>query len=81
MCDEIIERVNKNYVPPSVVAIVLGMLQCTEESVAWLERTYRERDSLPLWNYWPPVRRTFKGSQVAGMMRRVGLKPNPRLAD
>jgi tetratricopeptide (TPR) repeat protein len=80
LCDEILERARGSYVPPTVVAIALGMLDRTEEMSEWLERAYRERDSLPIWNYWPASGRTFKGHRTAEMMRRVGLTPNPRLA-
>jgi len=81
LCDEIVERAQTGYVPPGSVAMALNLANRGDQAAEWLERAYRERDCLPVWNYWPSsMTARGNGSRVAEMMRRVGLAPNPRLA-
>jgi tetratricopeptide (TPR) repeat protein len=74
---EVLDRARTGYVPPVVVSHMLAATGRTEEALEWLERAYRERDALPVWNYWP-FDVVTNDARATAIFRRVGLEPNPR---
>jgi tetratricopeptide (TPR) repeat protein len=70
------ERAGQPYVSPIAASFAHGVLGHRDESVAWMERAYREHDAIPIWNYWPSTLAGVDGRSVS-LLSRVGLKPRP----
>ena len=66
----------ERYVQPSGIALMHAVGGRMDEAFVWLERACRERDLLPVLNYFP-TRVTKKDPRWAELMRRIGLRPAP----
>jgi len=51
-----------------------------EDGWAMIERAYRERDALPVWNRYPLLSEIdVRDDRLAALMRRVGVTPSAEL--
>jgi serine/threonine protein kinase/Tfp pilus assembly protein PilF len=81
LCEEMIERARSaRYVPPLSVSMAMGILGREQDMFDWLERAYREHDSLHVLNYWPN-RIVTDRARLAVLLRRIGLAPSPQFGE
>ena len=74
--EELLEQSRTRYVSQTVLAIGLAASDRVDEAAACMERAYRERESLVIWNNWPLLPTAFgRDPRFAAVMQRVGLKP------
>ena len=67
------------YVQPLMLASTHAAVGELDTAFDWFERAYRERDPLPVLNFWPVASPTLVADpRFAALMRRVGLTPKPR---
>jgi serine/threonine protein kinase/tetratricopeptide (TPR) repeat protein len=72
LSDELIERSRTRYVPPSTMAALFSLTGKTDEAFEWLERAYREHDTLPIFRRWPYAVGSTE-PRLASMFARMGL--------
>jgi len=78
--DALLALSRQQYVQPMMMASSYGAIDRLDEAFDWLERGYRERDPLPLMNYWPQVPSAArKDPRFAALMKRVGVPLAPDL--
>jgi serine/threonine protein kinase/tetratricopeptide (TPR) repeat protein len=78
--DEVLERAKTRYVPPISVGMLLLSIGREDEGWAMIERAYRERDALPVWNRYPLLSEIeVRDDRLAALMRRIGLTPSAEL--
>jgi serine/threonine protein kinase/tetratricopeptide (TPR) repeat protein len=62
------------YVQPMMQASTYAVVGELDAAFNWFERAYRERDPLPVLNFWPPYTAEFVADpRFAALMARVGL--------
>jgi serine/threonine protein kinase/Tfp pilus assembly protein PilF len=63
------------YVQPMMLGSTYAVLGELDAAFDWFERAYRERDPLPVINFWPPYSLELGADpRFAALMARVGLK-------
>ena len=82
LCDELVERSEKEAVPPITVAIAQQALGDYDTAFVWYERAYQARDFLMIWLHVGPMFRVvppMKSDPITAdprwttLVRRVGL--------
>ena len=64
------------YVQPLMLGSAYYAVGESDAAFEWFERAYRERDPLPVINYWPaPDGRFVADPRFAALMARVGVSP------
>jgi hypothetical protein len=76
--NELLARADTSYVQPSIIASALAGLGRFDDAFAWFERGARERDLLPVLNYFPASHAAKLDSRWPALMRSIGLEPAPQ---
>ena len=72
--DELLELRKKQFVGPSFIAAIYASLGDREQTFAWLEKGYEEREDMMLWDKFDYRYGEFrKNPRFQDLMRRVGL--------
>jgi tetratricopeptide (TPR) repeat protein len=62
------------YVQPVMMGSTYAAVGDLDAAFEWYERAYRERDPLPVLNFWPPATPELVADpRFAALMARVGL--------
>ena len=68
------------YVQPLMRASTHAAVGELDTAFEWFERAYRERDPLPILNYWPAASPALAADpRFDALMKRVGVRPADRL--
>ncbi|HZR23608.1 MAG TPA: protein kinase [Vicinamibacterales bacterium] len=77
LAEEILDRARSGYMPPTSIALALASIDRLDESFEWWERAYRERDALPMFNYWPHFPPALVADpRMRSLFARMGLTPS-----
>jgi tetratricopeptide (TPR) repeat protein len=72
--EELLKRATERYVPPYHIALVYNALGERAETLAWLERGYKERDAKMVFLKVEPKWNNLRGDpHFQDLMRRVGF--------
>ena len=67
------------YVQPVMIGSTYATIGELDAAFDWFERGYRERDPLPVFNFWPAATPELVANpRFAALMARVGLSQTPR---
>jgi serine/threonine-protein kinase len=74
--EELQERARTAYIAAVSLGSVLAAAGRTDEAWAWVERGYREREPLPIWNCWPVLPTPLtEDARFIALLRRMGVPP------
>ena len=75
MLETLLKLSNDRYVPPYHIALIYDGLGEREETLAWLERGYQERDSKMVFLKVEPKWNNLRSDpRFQDLLRRVGFK-------
>jgi eukaryotic-like serine/threonine-protein kinase len=71
----LLERRSEQFVPAVQIAAAFVGLGAIDEAMAWLERSYEERDLGVRWAWWNPLFRDLRSeARMVGLLRRMDLE-------
>ena len=67
------------YVQPSRMGLTYAVVGELDAAFEWYQRAYRERDPLPVFNFWPAATPELVADpRFDALMKRVGLSSRPQ---